>query len=354
MNLPVNGIDRARMAVEDDSAVLSIDGNSYAVERASYSFINAYRVYTGTGLLAEKEQNRDYFIDEPIGVTRITDMIPSTYFSGNDLVVQLTMGATNYYGWVSRPIKDQGIVRGFYFWYDPQFTTMSTATMDGNQDGDRNPGDNNAFILVVDQSYFDGIAASGTTTINGVARTYKFVGSSSDRVDSAINALIVPNRNPTPANDSLTVLEDGGAGTGNLLTNDSDPDIDALSVTGFRVGGVSGTLGQPFAIAGVGQFTLSADGSYSFTPAADHAGPVPAITYTVSDGNGGSATATLSIAITPVNDAPAGTDRTIPLNEDSAYAFSATDFGFSDPKDSPADGLASVVITTLPALGPSR
>ena len=50
-----------------------------------------------------------------------------------------------------------------------------------------------------------------------------------------------------------------------------------------------------------------------------------------------------------VNDAPAGTDKTVTTLEDTAYTFTAADFGFSDPNDSPANSLPAVKITTLPA-----
>ncbi|SMF64099.1 VCBS repeat-containing protein' /ribosomal slippage [Azospirillum oryzae] len=350
LNIPVNYVDEARIAVENDHKSVVIDGLSYEVETATLSFLTAYKVYTGAGFLAEKEQNRHHFIDASLGVTVITDGQLSSYFSGNDVVAKVSLNGNDYYGWVSRPIKDQGIVRGFYFWYDANFGNLSTATQDGNMDGDRNAADNNAFILVVDQNYFNNLSVAGSFTDNGVTKTYKFVGSSSDRVDTALNSLVVPNRAPTPSNDSLTILEDSGAGTGNVLTNDSDADGNALAVTGFSINGSAGTLGQAFSIANVGQFTLSADGSYSFTPAANYAGPVPTITYTVSDGQV-SATATLSIAITPVNDAPGGTDKTITMDEDTSHTFSAGEFGFTDASDNPANSLQSVVITTLPPAG---
>ena len=61
------------------------------------------------------------------------------------------------------------------------------------------------------------------------------------------------------------------------------------------------------------------------------------------------ATATINIAA--VNDAPSGTDKTVTTNEDTAYTFTAADFGFSDPNDSPANALLAVKITTLPAAG---
>ncbi|MGU3541204.1 Ig-like domain-containing protein, partial [Methylobacterium sp. A54F] len=51
------------------------------------------------------------------------------------------------------------------------------------------------------------------------------------------------------------------------------------------------------------------------------------------------------------NDAPAGANMTLTFNEDTKLAFTAADFGFSDPKDSPANTLKSVLITTLPTAG---
>ena len=50
----------------------------------------------------------------------------------------------------------------------------------------------------------------------------------------------------------------------------------------------------------------------------------------------------------PVNDAPAGGDETIVLNEDDVHPFSASDFNFTDTD---GDSLLEVVITTLPATG---
>ena len=76
------------------------------------------------------------------------------------------------------------------------------------------------------------------------------------------------------------------------------------------------------------------------------------VTYTISDGAGGLASATLTLGpVVSVNDAPAGTDATLSAIEDTAYLFSAADFGFTDPNDAPANGLQSVIITSLPASG---
>ena len=60
---------------------------------------------------------------------------------------------------------------------------------------------------------------------------------------------------------------------------------------------------------------------------------------------------TITVDVIPVNDAPAGADKTISIAKSIGYKFVAGDFGFSDANDSPADGLAAVKITTLPAAG---
>src|SRR4029079_13533497 len=52
-----------------------------------------------------------------------------------------------------------------------------------------------------------------------------------------------------------------------------------------------------------------------------------------------------------VNDAPDGTDATLTVLEDGSHVFTAGDFGFTDPNDSPGNAFASVKITSLPADG---
>ena len=91
-----------------------------------------------------------------------------------------------------------------------------------------------------------------------------------------------------------------------LLANATDVDQDTLSVTGFMVDanndGVleSFTAGQVATIAGVGTLMISSNGNYTFTPESNYNGLVPVATYTVADGQGGTDTSTLSIAITPL------------------------------------------------------
>ena len=58
-----------------------------------------------------------------------------------------------------------------------------------------------------------------------------------------------------------------------------------------------------------------------------------------------------AITVTPVNDAPAGANRTVTLTEDTRYTFVAADFAMTDAADSPPNAALAVKIATLPLLG---
>ncbi|MEY2802337.1 MAG: hypothetical protein RL513_1922, partial [Pseudomonadota bacterium] len=84
-----------------------------------------------------------------------------------------------------------------------------------------------------------------------------------------------------------------------------------------------------------GDFILNPDGSYSFTPAHNFNGTLPDINYTTSDGQGGTATAKLSIIVNPVNDPPTATTDSVTTDEDTTRLLTADDFGpYSDVENS--------------------
>jgi len=73
------------------------------------------------------------------------------------------------------------------------------------------------------------------------------------------------------------------------------------------------------------------------------------LSFVVGDGDGFSNQQSRSVVLTPVNDAPSGSDETVSLLEDSVYTVSLTDFGFSDSKDN--HQFNSVFIDQLPTNG---
>ena len=102
-----------------------------------------------------------------------------------------------------------------------------------------------------------------------------------------------------------------------LLAHASDIDGDTLSVTGLTVTSGSGSL------------TDNGDGTWTFAPTVDWHGSVT-FDYTVSDGQGGTAPATASLTVNPVNDAPVVEVNSLLLVDDLtarslAGSLSATD-----------------------------
>ncbi len=76
-----------------------------------------------------------------------------------------------------------------------------------------------------------------------------------------------------------------------------------------------------------GIVVVNANGTYSYTPAADYNG-ADSFTFVVSDGNGGSNTYTVNINVVGVNDAPTSTNTTVNATEDTVLSGtlpSATD-----------------------------
>ncbi|WP_216916651.1 MULTISPECIES: Ig-like domain-containing protein, partial [unclassified Synechococcus] len=120
------------------------------------------------------------------------------------------------------------------------------------------------------------------------------------------------------ANETISIAEDSGTTTGNLLAGTTSPD-GPVSIASFSIAGQSGpfTLGSPVTIAGVGSLSIAANGSYAFTPAANYNGPVPLVTYAVTDGSGANDTSSLAITVTPVNDDFSDANETISIAEDS-------------------------------------
>ena len=72
-------------------------------------------------------------------------------------------------------------------------------------------------------------------------------------------------------------------------------------------------------------FSLNPDGSFAYHPAADYSGP-DSFTYTASDGALTSNTATVTVTVTPVNDAPVATGAHVSTAEDTELAGNVLDY----------------------------
>jgi hypothetical protein len=139
--------------------------------------------------------------------------------------------------------------------------------------------------------------------------------------------LACENDNPVAVSDSLVATEDTDlvVDAADLLANDSDIDGDTLVVSG-----VSNAVGG----------TVELDGTtVTFTPDADLCGDGEGgFDYDISDGQGGSASASVVIDITCVNDDPVAIDDGASGTEDTDVVIDAADLAANDT-DTEDDGL---------------
>jgi len=116
--------------------------------------------------------------------------------------------------------------------------------------------------------------------------TFKEIGTSNDNAGMAIDNVQLKSINTALVTDEDTALTIIPA---TLLGNDTDLDGDTLSISSVQ----NATHGTVEIV----------DGKVVFTPEANYNG-VATFTYTISDNNGGTDTATVTLYVNPVNDAP--------------------------------------------------
>jgi hypothetical protein len=149
------------------------------------------------------------------------------------------------------------------------------------------------------------------------------------------------NDAPTAVANTYTTAEDTSV-SGNVLTDDTgagaDFDIDGDSITA-----VAGT----FATAQGGTVTLAANGTFTYTPAANFNGS-DSFSYTITDGTLTS-TATVTLTVTDVNDLPTATASTsVSGNEDTDIAVPSRSGGTD------IDGTIATVTVTSACRQPPR
>lgn len=149
---------------------------------------------------------------------------------------------------------------------------------------------------------------------------------------TSLSPRVYANTAPNAVDDAVTIARDAAATSIPVLSNDTDPENDPLTITGTSMpahGTVSFSAGQ-----------------VSYTPAPGYVG-VDSFTYTISDGRGGSDTATVTVTIgTAGNRPPVAAD-------DSAQTPPATPVRIGVLRnDSDPDGdVLSVTSVSMPAHG---
>ena len=293
----------------------TINGNTYTADGTTYTLsgvgtisINSDGSYTFTADAAfTGTVDIDYNITDGNGGTdggrftisvtsgsAIIDAINDTNLTNEDATLSVSSNGVL--------LNDTGtnlVVTGFYI-NGVYYTAGTTVTV---AEG--------TFVLNSDGSY----TLAPTLNYNGAfpVVTYEISDGVGGTDQATLSIDILPVNDPPHANDetdstleNTTLTQNAANG---VLSNDTDVDGDSLSVTEFEINGTTYSPGDTVSLA-EGDFTLNADGSYTFVPTTDYFGPVPAVTYTISDGNGETDTGILNITVLENNTPPVAVDDT--------------------------------------------
>ena len=199
------------------------------------------------------------------------------------------------------------------------------------------------------------LTAPSTTTIAGGNGVYSYGGNSTTGIFPTntygaanywVDVVFTPsgasNIAPTAVADTGDATEKGGtnngtgglAATGNVLTNDTDPNAgDTKTVSAVSFGATAGTLGA--ALTGAhGSLVLNASGTYTYTVNETNSAVqalrlstntvTDVFNYTMRDAAGATSSATLTVTIHGANDAPVLAAQTSDQSASVGSAFSLT------------------------------
>jgi len=201
-----------------------------------------------------------------------------------------------------------------------QITLTSGALLTVNTDGTFSYDPNGVFdALLTGQSDTDSFAYTVSDGNGGVDTA---------TVTVTISGVGVANSAPVANDDAVSTGEDTTLSGDVLVDNgagaDSDVDAgDTLSIS--EVEGSAGNVGSQITLTSGALLTVNVSGSFDYNPSgvfedlAVGASSSDSFVYTVSDGNGGSDTATVSVTITGANDAPTAVD------DNGAFSLSVGD-----------------------------
>ena len=137
------------------------------------------------------------------------------------------------------------------------------------------------------------------------------------------------NDAPVAANDAATTTEDTPVNI-TVLANDTDVDGDSLSVTSVS-------------LPAHGAAAINLDGTIRYTPAANYNGS-DVFTYMIGDGHGGTATGTVNVTVTAVNDAPVAANDSYSTDEETVLTIAAPGVLANDT-DVDHDALTAIVMS---------
>jgi T1SS-143 domain-containing protein len=227
------------------------------------------------------------------------------------------------------------------------------------------PGGETVFTLTIDPTNGDYTFTQNlpldhpdsTDPNDAIALTFGITATDGDGdTDTGVITINVLDDGPVAVNDTNTVPTTTNTITGNVVANDDGGEDVVATVTNVQFGATSVAVvpGVATVIDGAyGKLTINADGSYSYTSNGTNTAVVnEKFTYTLTDFDGDSAKADLTITISDVDDEPLlikpkelTVDETDLNPTDTDGNTISADFGADGPGTYEATGLGSFSFT---------
>ena len=332
VTLTINSVNDAPAAV-DDTATLSEDtptaiavlGNDTDIDRDPLSVLNATTPGHGSVDLGQNNTITYTPAADYNGPDSFTYTVTDGHGGNTTATVALTItpvndppvaGADNFTTKEDTPLTDNVLTNDTDVDADPLTAIISTQPTHGglsfNSDGS--------------------FTYTPTADYNGADGFTYTVSDGGQNTTGAVTITVNPVNDPPVAGDDSATLDEDTSTVISVLGNDSDTENDPLSVVGA-------------AAPGHGSVSLGEDGTITYTPVANYNG-ADSFVYTVTDGNGGDTTATVSLTINPVNDPPVAVTDNYSVDENKQLT------GNVKANDTDADGDALTVgVVTGPAHG---
>jgi len=217
--------------------------------------------------------------------------------------------------------------------------------------GKLNIASGGAYIYTLDTARADVQALRVGQTLTEVF-TYTIKDSANQTSSATITITITGvNDGPVGVADALNAVEDGGAVQMNVLTNDTDADSgDTKTVSALAGVALSGGTASKAGVYGSFQITSAGVVTYTIDNASASVQALKAgetvtdsVTYTVKDADGVDSTATVTVTVTGVNDAPVAVADTGSVAEDGT----STSTGNVLTNDTDVDHDATKAVTAL-------
>ncbi|WP_233079769.1 Ig-like domain-containing protein [Rheinheimera soli] len=194
--------------------------------------------------------------------------------------------------------------------------------------------DNGTLVLNTDGSF---IYQPVPDFVGNDSFIYQIVDTQGLAAQALVSLTVLPvNDAPVAQDDSYSLNKNNSLNIAapGVLNNDFDVDGDRLVVDV-----------APLTVPAHGSLQLNADGSFSYTPQTNYVGE-DFFVYQVTDGQGGSAQARVSLRIEMTNAAPVAQNDSYQVNEDQRLEVNATNGILANDVD--PDGDAVTLMTELP------